>query len=451
MSRVSIRVSCNQLIWSTGSIQSTLPPGQTVEVFTWSSDAVCDRRMRCVAGPCLWTRLTNTSAPAQPKLQRRVSSAQVGLQVSWPNPGFADPAVIAQYLADTAVRVIPPPVDPLRVQLLSVSRAPDIDLSLLGTTFAVRRAARRAQSSGLCVPDPQYAACTLFAVVVYLLPDGPGTLGSEQAAQAQLEALAASAYGSPLLRELNVYKVCVDRSNVPANRAQNILYQCYKVQYPGVLQMSSALSAGATDDGVTVFVRVPKRVWSFVNLAVTRTAGSDLGCTLDYRTVDYNGSGYAVGHGVDFASRVGQLRWLPGDTGTKYIVVPVRDNGLTQPDRTFEVWVYNAVNASMAGNDTQRAVVTIVGVNNWPQPLFIDTTLRTIGAICGAATAVPLALYLARLVRSIRRDISRSRTDANKAGGKDDDKAGGGGGFMSRIKSAGKGKAGGPTPLKAIA
>ena len=89
--RASIRETCKQLMWSTGSISATLPVGQTVEVYTWVADGVCDRRMKCVAGPCLWTSLVNTSEDGQPKLQRRASSAQIGLEVAYPNPGF-DPA-----------------------------------------------------------------------------------------------------------------------------------------------------------------------------------------------------------------------------------------------------------------------------------------------------------------------------------------------------------------------
>jgi hypothetical protein len=461
ISRVSIRVTCNQLVWSTGAIESSLPPGQTVESFFWQSDSQCDRRMRCVDGACMWTRLTNTSGPAQPKLQRRVSSAQIGLQVSWPDPFFTAPATLSSYLSDIAQRVIPPPIDAQRVQVLQAVKLNDIDLSLLGSTFAVRQAAPtpaqprslgRRSSAALCEPMPPNTACTLFAMILYLMADGPGTQGSETVAQAALENMASSPFGSPMLREINVYKVCFDLSNIPAQRSQNVLNKCYKVQYPGILQLSAALTRGGSVNGQTIEVRVPEEVWSFASVAVTRTGGSDLGCTLDYRTVDYNGSGYATGRGVDFTSKVGQLRWVEGDTATKHIIVPIRSDGITELDETFEIWVYNVINASMVTNDTQRAVVTIVGINDWPQPLYIDTTLRTIGAVCGAATAVPCALYLARLIRSVRRDLSRTAIESAKSSEDKPEKAAGAGGrMMGLFKSFNKGRPSKPARPKAIA
>jgi hypothetical protein len=275
-------------------------------------------------------------------------------------------------------------------------------------------------------------------------------------AQSVLESMASSAYGSPMLREINVYKVCFDLSNIPAQRSQNVLNKCYKVQYPGILQLSAAFTRGGSANGQAIEVRVPEEVWSYASVAVTRTGGSDLGCTLDYRTVDYNGSGFATGQGVDFTSKVGQLRWVQGETTTKHIVVPIRSDGITELDETFEIWVYNVINASMVTNDTQRALVTIVGINDWPDPLYIDTTLRTIGAVCGAATAVPCALYLARLIRSVRRDLSRTVKENAKEGkeGKEEkaDKAGGAGGrLMGLFKSFNKARPAKPAKPKASA
>ena len=460
-SRVSIRVTCNQLVWSTGAIESSLPPGQTVESFLWQTDSQCDRRMRCVGGACMWTRLTNTSGAAQPKLQRRIASTQIGLQIAWMDPFFTAPATLSSSISEVATRVIPAPVDVQRVQLLQAVKLNDIDLTLLGSTFAVREAAAQPRSLGtrsssaLCEPTPPYTACTLFAVIFYFLADGPGTLGSETVAQGALESMASSPFGSPMLREINVYKVCFDLSNIPAQRSQNVLNKCYKVQYPGILQLSAALTHGGSANGQAIEVRVSEEVWSYASVAVTRTGGSDLGCTLDYRTVDYNGSGFATGQGVDFTSKVGQLRWVAGETTPKYIVVPIRSDGITELDETFEVWVYNVINASMVTNDTQRAVVTIVGINDWPQPLYIDTTLRTIGAVCGAATAVPCALYLARLIRSVRRDMSRAAKEPIAASAKEEkvDKAdkGAGGRLSGLFKSFNKGRPSKPAKPKAIA
>ena len=130
--------------------------------------------------------------------------------------------------------------------------------------------------------------------------------------------------------------------------------------------------------------------------------------TVDYKTVQYNktGVGVAIGLGVDFASKVGQLRWLPQDTSFKNITIPIRADGPTAPSQIFEVWIENVVNGSMV-TKTQRAVVTISGISNWPQPLFISNMLRIIGAVCGAATAIPCGLFVARFIRSVRREMAR--------------------------------------------
>ena len=51
----------------------------------------------------------------------------------------------------------------------------------------------------------------------------------------------------------------------------------------------------------------------------------------------------------------------------------------------------------------QFATITIVGINDTPEPRFIKNMQAIIGAVCGAATAVPCALLSARLIRSLKR------------------------------------------------
>ena len=93
--RISIRESCKQLIWSTGKIESYLPVGKTVEEHEWKSDGKCDRRMRCVDGPCKWTVLaheTEDKTPdnmGAPLFQRREASPQIGLEVQYRNDQFS--------------------------------------------------------------------------------------------------------------------------------------------------------------------------------------------------------------------------------------------------------------------------------------------------------------------------------------------------------------------------
>ena len=45
--------------------------------------------------------------------------------------------------------------------------------------------------------------------------------------------------------------------------------------------------------------------------------------------------------------------------------------------------------------------VIIVGINNTPQPLFIENVTSIIGIVCGCATIIPCALFAARIVRQV--------------------------------------------------
>ena len=56
-----------QLVWSTGAITSRLPVGQTFEVHEWVSNLKCDRRLRCVGGPCMWTNLAEETHDRTPE------------------------------------------------------------------------------------------------------------------------------------------------------------------------------------------------------------------------------------------------------------------------------------------------------------------------------------------------------------------------------------------------
>ena len=70
----------------------------------------------------------------------------------------------------------------------------------------------------------------------------------------------------------------------------------------------------------------------------------------------------------------------------------------------MQVKIDNAVNAKlMTEPNPQWAMVTIVGINDTPEPRFIANMQMYMGLVCGAATAVPCALLSARLVRSFNR------------------------------------------------
>ena len=69
-----------------------------------------------------------------------------------------------------------------------------------------------------------------------------------------------------------------------------------------------------------------------------------------------------------------------------------------------QVKIFNSVNARLATEpNPQFATITIVGINDTPEPRYIKNMQAIIGAVCGAATAVPCALLGARLIRSLRR------------------------------------------------
>jgi hypothetical protein len=58
-----------------------------VEEHEWKSDGKCDRRMRCVGGPCKWTVLAKETIDRTPDnagapvFQRREASPQIGIEV----------------------------------------------------------------------------------------------------------------------------------------------------------------------------------------------------------------------------------------------------------------------------------------------------------------------------------------------------------------------------------
>ena len=91
--------------------------------------------------------------------------------------------------------------------------------------------------------------------------------------------------------------VCFDLSNIPADRAVGNLHDCVQVQYPGVIQMDPTLTTGGSLlEGTTLGVRVKNVVWSYANIVVTRTGGSDLGVTpLSPRALTFSLSCRCVG------------------------------------------------------------------------------------------------------------------------------------------------------------
>ena len=292
-----------QLVWSTGAITSRLPVGQTVEVHEWVSNLKCDRRMRCVSGPCMWTILAQETYDRTPEnygdpvFQRRQASPQVGLEVQYQNDRFSPDG----FLAALAGFIPSPGIDARRLQILHVSQQKAIPLSLVGTTFAVREFMLSEPS--LCVPETGRSTCVDYNMIIYITSDGPMGPGFDESLD-DLVRRARAPKGDPDFRTMNIMRVCVDQSWEPDKAAQGLKPDCIKVQYPGFIQF------------LETNIRTKEEIWSYAKIGVTRTGGSDLGVTVDYETVEIKPATeaeqnlFALGRGIDFSSKQGQLRWL---------------------------------------------------------------------------------------------------------------------------------------------
>ena len=361
-------------MWSTGAIQSRLPIGQTVEVHEWVSNTKCDRRMRCVDGPCKWTNLASDHLDRTPEnygdplFQRRQASPQVGLEVQYRNDAFSPDG----FLGALAALIPAPGIDPRRLQILHFAQQKSVPLSLVGTTFAVREF--QPSESSLCLPEVGRSECVDYNMIIYITSDGPMGPGFDESL-GDLVRRARSPKGDPDFRTLNLMRVCVDQSWEPDKAAQGLEPDCIKVQYPGFLQF------------LETNIRAKEEIWSYAKIGVTRTGGSDLGVTLDYETVEMvpateaEQNMYALGLGIDYTSKQGQLRWLEvacvlfacrtprthcsmrarthgahteamhvggdavfdggtrqqGDDATKFIIVPIRWDGITELAEMFQV------------------------------------------------------------------------------------------------------------------
>jgi len=112
---------------------------------------------------------------------------------------------------------------------------------------------------------------------------------------------------------------------------------------------------------------------------------------------------------------------------TKYIIVPIRWDGITELSEIFQIKIFNSVNARLKSEpNPQFATITIVGINDTPEPRFIKNMQAIIGAVCGAATAVPCALLMARLIRSVKRGKG-DKEKAMEEDGNEDEQADDGG------------------------
>ena len=277
--------------------------------------------MQCVGGPCLWTILASNpdpDVPVDPKkktppvFQRREASPQMGMEIQYKNEFFSSKGFLSELAKlivvgparDNNGDVItsPPGGDARRLQILYEKKEKNLPMNLLSDRkFAVREFQK--SESALCIPEAGSKVCVNYTLIVYITSDGPNG-NAYSVPQAELMRRARLAQGDPDLRRLNLMKLCVDQSWDPKKAEKGAAPECIKVQYPGYLQFERTQ------------VRTKEDIWSYAKIGVTRTGGSDLDVTVDYNTVELkaNGTGdrnhYAVGLGVDFTSKQGQLIWL---------------------------------------------------------------------------------------------------------------------------------------------
>ena len=88
-----------------------------------------------------------------------------------------------------------------------------------------------------------------------------------------------------------------------------------------------------------------------LTVTVQRTGGSDGKATVKFATAP--GTAKAV---KDFTSRTGVLSWAAGDGSPKTIQIPIKNDNLPEPDKTFAIHLSKATGAALG---TAAAVATI--------------------------------------------------------------------------------------------
>lgn len=129
----------------------------------------------------------------------------------------------------------------------------------------------------------------------------------------------------------------------PTNPPQALatLLQSWKTTHPpGVIQF--AVSA----------ITVPKNS-GVATLDVTRTSGSIGPVGVNYATAD----GTALA-GIDYSATSGTLSWSDGDVAPKLVTVPLLNNPVIGPSKTFTVNLSNPLNGSLGAQTTATVTLT---------------------------------------------------------------------------------------------
>lgn len=132
---------------------------------------------------------------------------------------------------------------------------------------------------------------------------------------------------------------------------------------------------------------------SITNMTVSEAAGtaeltvSVSGDNFDTATVAYateNGTAVA---GEDYTATSGDLTWDKGNTDNQVIKIPLIDNELDQPDRTFVVTLSNAENATISSGS---ATITLTDDDNAPTLSVADLTVSE--AVTGGKATITVQM-----------------------------------------------------------
>ena len=111
------------------------------------------------------------------------------------------------------------------------------------------------------------------------------------------------------------------------------------------------------------------------------------GSNFDTATVNYETSDGTAVAGTDFTTTSGTLTWDKGDTDSQTITIPLLDNEIDQPDRTFFITLSDATKAIIA---TGTATITITDDDAEPTLVVSDLTINE--SVTGGKATITVAL-----------------------------------------------------------
>jgi hypothetical protein len=151
----------------------------------------------------------------------------------------------------------------------------------------------------------------------------------------------------------------------------------------GALNVVSSYYPGLTQSSVQIalarFNSTPELAIASNTITVSNTSGSvavqvsRTGATTDSVSVNYATTDGTAAAGTDYTAASGTLTWLPNDSDSKTITIPITNNGLSTGSRTFSVVLTGQTDGSLSSPNT---AVTIQ--DNAP-PATTTTTPPTTG------------------------------------------------------------------------